>query len=69
MAGLLLISKGFKIISMNILKLIQYSGMKIQKNRYRDTDESLEEQEEIPLVDLPQEIIDAIYNDNNEDKK
>ena len=68
MDGLLLINKGFKIISMKILKLIYYSGIKIQ-NRYRDTDESLEEQEEIPLEDVPQEIVDAIYNDNNEDNK
>ena len=68
MDGLLLINKGFKIISMKILKLIQWSGIKIQ-NRHRDTDESLEEHEEIPLEDVPQEIVDAIYNDNNEDKK
>lgn len=68
MDGLLLINKGFKIISMKILKLIQYSGIKIQR-RSHYTYESLEEHEEIPLEDVPQEIVDAIYNDNNEDKK
>lgn len=69
MDGLLLINKGFKIISMKNLKLlIKYGGMKIQR-RHHNTFESLEEQEEIPLEDVPHEIVDAIYNDNNEDKK
>lgn len=69
MDGLLLINKGFKIISMKNLKLlIKYGGMKIQRGHH-NTFESLEEQEEIPLEDVPQEIVDAIYNDNNEDKK
>lgn len=53
---------------MKILRLIEYSGINIQR-RSHYTYESLEEHEEIPLKDVPQEIVDAIYNDNNEDKK
>lgn len=53
---------------MKILRLLKYSGLKIDRKSHY-TYESLEEHEEIPLEDLPQEIVDAIYNDNNEDKK
>ena len=53
---------------MKFLRLIEYSGINIQR-RSHYTYESLEEHEEIPLKDVPQEIVDALYNDNNEDKK